>query len=158
MRFSKTHKVNKVMRQFLLRTLFALFLLLGVGGVAMAQRALHVERLFAGQVVPRQKMVETIVKGERLKTYRLTLFRSLRFTATDSERQQVERLVRSDAKMATDKEIEMRNGELQYALCQLPATSRQRYLCYQRNGNSLLIVYLEGAATLSELKNMFSQH
>ncbi|MCI6642722.1 MAG: DUF6108 family protein [Alloprevotella sp.] len=143
------------MRQFLQRTLLMLLLLMGVSTMAMAQKGLQVERLFAGKVVPRQKMTETFVKGQRLSSYRLTLFRSLRFTATEAERQQVEALVRNDAKTATSKEVDIRNGQWQYALCQLPPTHTQRYLCYQRTGNSLLVVYLEGSATLSELKNMF---
>ena len=52
---------------------------------ANAQSGLNIEPLFAGKIIPQQRMVETRVKGKMLSKYQLTFFRSVRFKANNKQ-------------------------------------------------------------------------
>ena len=66
---------------------------------ANAQSGLNIEPLFAGKIIPQQRMVETRVKGKMLSKYQLTLFRSVRFNAnTKQEIARVHDLIELDKK------------------------------------------------------------
>lgn len=141
------------------RMLALFFFALATLATAQAQKGLHTNALFEGQIVPRERMVETFVKGRKLAPYRLSTFRSLRLPVSDAELLRIERLVRTDAATARDKETELHGGRLIYALLRLvPQGETQRYLCFQRTSQgAVTVVYLEGTATLQELKNMFKK-
>ena len=71
-------------------------------------------------------------------------------------------LIEADANAASTKETEKVGDLLTYALVQ-PASSRKtnRYLCYQarRMGDEwkVTLLYLEGPATVEDLRNMFDK-
>lgn len=138
-----------------------------------AQKGLNVEEIFDGDIVAKTYMVENFIKGEQLSRYKLTFFRSIKFKATAEERSKIEARVNEDIKHAIDLEQERRGGDqkagepatLSYAMMTLPANnnekSKRNYLCYQcspmRNGYAITLVFMQGYATINELRKMFKK-
>ena len=111
----------------------------------VAQDGLHVAPFYDGRFNKSKDVVTLNVKGMALKPYRLTLYRSLTF---ERDMPAVERAVLLDAKDAIDRETAHR----------LPQTSKKaplRYLFYRHSAGKTILVYLEGMATLDEIKRMF---
>ena len=55
----------------------------------MAQQGLAVNKVFEGQVVPSEKMVETRVRGRDIAKFQLSFFRSLRFHCTPAQAEEI---------------------------------------------------------------------
>ncbi len=131
---------------------------------AAAQKDMAVEQVFAGKVIPKKRMEETLIKGESIHKFKLSLFRSLKMEVSTAERDQIESLVLQDAKGMEDSpeaEYEMRDGHLYYCIVSLPA-QQKRYLCYQcyesrPDTYQLTLVYIEGWATLKDLHKTFKR-
>lgn len=126
------------------------------------QEGLNVSRLFDGQYKQQTNAIEVLVKGRKLKPYNLTLFRSLTVKNSPKEFQQIEELVVQDGLQALDKETGMIGGKLYYGFYRLPPTGeRYRYLFFRNSSlrkvesDEVTVVYMEGYATLEELKQMF---
>ncbi len=65
-------------------------------------------------------------------------------------------LVIEDAENALAKEAIYRDGKLVYALLQMPSIGKlNRFIAFQKEGEDLSIVYMEGETTLENLKNTF---
>lgn len=168
------------MRHLLLSILFLLTIL-----PAKAQKGLYVNEIFEGDIVKKTYMVDNLIKGEQLKPYKLTYFRSIKFKASEEERRKIEELVNKDIKKAIDLEQE-RQGEndkvkedgkihvlqspLSYAMMTLepsekakPDGSSRWYLCYQctpfkTNEYAITMVFMKGNATIKELRKMFKKN
>lgn len=152
---------------------------------ASAQKGLHVNEIFDGDVVRKTYMVENLIKGEQLKPYKLTFFRSIKFKATAEERRKIEALVNEDIKNSLDLEQErqgeadkIRKGDvthalqapLNYAMMTLPPDGKWDpnrpnnlwYLCYQctpvRNEYAITLVFMKGNASIKELEKMFRKN
>ena len=145
------------------KTLIIFALLLALPTAALAQDRLHASAVFEGKVVPKDRMVETIVKGEYIKDYGLTLFRSVRMDVNDTELERISSLILADSADALSKETEIAHNRLSYALIALsPEKSDRCFLCFQSkpssNGldTSVIVVYMEGDTTLTELKRLFT--
>ena len=140
-------------------TLMALLLL---ALSASAQRDLRCYPVFQGKIVPAYQMVVTEVRGSSMAAYKLDYYRGVSFQADEALARQVAALVESDADEAAVKETEKVGDLLTYALVQ-PASARKmnRYLCYQARkvGEEwkVTLLYLEGPATLDDLRNMFDK-
>lgn len=127
-----------------------------------AQEGLHVKEVFEGNVIGREQLKETYIKGEMLATYKLSLLRTVKFTANEETRRKVEHLFEKDIEdilksNSQNCELERRNNHLYYAIVQLSdVNARHRYLCFQGNKSGeqthITLVYMEGNATLSDLK------
>ena len=142
---------------------YLLFLvaLLMVTGTARAQRGLNCSAVFKGKIVPTNKMIETEVRGSRISTYKLDYYHCVQFQTDETTTRKVAGLVSSDA-AARSAEIENTGEILTYALIQpKPFRKANRYLCYQArpvgHGWIITLLYLEGSATLDELRNMFEK-
>ncbi len=140
-------------------TLMAL-LLLAIS--ASAQRDLNCYPVFQGKVVPGKQMVVTEVRGSSMAAYKLDYYRGLSFHVDEALTRQVAALVEADADNAAVKETEKVGDLLTYALVQPASTGKMnRYLCYQARkvGDKwrITLLYLEGAATLDDLRNMFDK-
>ena len=61
------------MKQLLTTLLFLL-----LAGPLAAQQGLAVNELFSGNIIPRERMVETRVRGRMLTDYKMSLFRSVK--------------------------------------------------------------------------------
>ena len=78
--------------------LTAIVALLAFG--AHAQQGLNVNALFQGKVVPHEEMVDVRVKGRAISKYKLDFYRSIRFNATEQQRNVIDDLIDSDCKTA----------------------------------------------------------
>ncbi len=144
------------------KILFILAVLLLGSIPAFAQRGLACFPVFQGQVVPGKQMVSTEVRGTGMATYKLDYYRGVQFQAGAELAGHVARLVDSDASTAASAETEHVGDFLTYALFQ-PKGSRRtnRYVCYQARpvGEEwkITLLYLEGPATLDDLRSMFEK-
>ena len=129
-----------------------------------AQKDMAVAPVFAGKVIPKKRMEETLVKGESIHKFKLSLFRSLKMEVSTAERDTIESLVLLDApgmEDSSETEYEMKDGHLSYCIVSLPA-QQKRYLCYQcyesrPDTYQLTLVYIEGWATLKDLHRTFKR-
>lgn len=141
--------------------LFLLALLL-TSGAAFAQRGLNSNAIFRGRVIPSERMVRTEVRGSSMTTYKLDFYRSVRFQVDKKTALEVAALVKADAEAAVSAETEMTGDLLTYALVQPAGQGKtHRYLCYQARPEGpawvITILYLEGSATLADLRSMFDK-
>ncbi len=147
-----------------MKRIIVCFFILSAPLWALAQKGLHVERVFDGGLIPRNRIEETMVRGAALKEYKLELYRGMKMEVDSVERQHIETLVMNDGKGMMDREdgaeYEMQNGHLTYCILSLPAIRHKRYLCYQcyksrPDAFTVTLVYLEGKATLRDLRKTF---
>lgn len=131
---------------------------------AKAQDGLHIASLFNGQYHDHKDATEVLMKGRKLAPYHLTLFRSLTLNTATARTLPIEKLVRADGANAVDKEVNLRGGHLYYGFYQLkPKGKTHRYLFYRNNSLkpgtghplTLTLIYMEGTATIDELKRTF---
>lgn len=138
-----------------------LVLLLSVGA-AFAQRGLNSNAIFRGRIIPFDRMIKTEVRGSSMTTYKLDFYRSVRFQVDEKTALEVAALVKADAEAAVSAETEMTGDLLTYALVQPAQRGKvHRYLCYQARPEGpawiITILYLEGSATLEDLRSMFDK-
>lgn len=131
-------------------------------GAAFAQRDLNCYPVFQGKVVPDKLMVVTEVRGNSLATYKLDYYRGISFQVERELAEKVAESVETDAARAASAETEKVGGLLTYALIQPQASGRSnRYLCYQARPVGqhwkVTLLYLEGPATLDDLRKMFEK-
>ena len=144
------------------KTIVTLMALLLLALSASAQRDLNCYPVFQGKVVPRKQMVVTEVRGSSMTAYQLDYYRGISFLANEALTRKVAALVEADADGAAVNETEKVGDLLTYALVQPLSTGKMnRYLCYQARevGDKwkVTILYLEGTATLDDLRKMFDK-
>lgn len=107
---------------------------------------------------------ELYVSGKKLAPYDLIFYHS--FTLTDKSKyealaKKMETAVRADGKTAADREIVEIGGRLYYAVITLtPREDINRYIFYKDTtlkgaGKEVIVVYMEGKATVSEIEKKF---
>ena len=132
-------------------------------GAAFAQKGLNCYPVFQGKVIPERQMVVTEVRGNSMATYKISYYRSVRFQVDTLTARKVAALVEADALTADSAETEKTGELLTYGLIQLkPLGNTRRYLCYQArptefHGWMITMIYLEGTATLKDLRSMFEK-
>ena len=126
---------------------------------ANAQSGLNIEPLFAGKIIPQQRMVETRVKGKMLSKYQLTFFRSVRFKANNKQEiNRVHDLIELDIKKNPgfaygENYSSKKSHSKETFMLQLPKQgSQNRFLCYKRNKEEITVIYMEG--TLNSLSTL----
>jgi hypothetical protein len=121
---------------------------------SVAQTGLHIDELFEGHIIPRERMVETRVRGRTLAKYQLTFYRSLRFSASTEEVARLRRIIDEDGRghHATGTEA----GKTYTMHIQLsPQGGKNRFLCYQdvfeskKKPREVMVIYMEG--TISDI-------
>ena len=121
---------------------------------SIAQTGLHINELFEGNIIPRERMVETRVRGRTLAKYQLTFYRSLRFSASTEEVARLRRIIDEDGRghHATGTEA----GKTYTMHIQLsPQGGKNRFLCYQdvfeskKKPREVMVIYMEG--TISDI-------
>lgn len=134
-----------------------------------AQSGLYINDVFEGKDISKKEMVETLIKGEQLAQYHLTVFHSVKFTATEQQRDAVEKKFQMDMEHNTKNsngkqncEMEMRNGHLFYAIVEVDSHSFERkHISYQcsattaPNKYNITLVYIEGYCDIKQLKKIF---
>ena len=144
------------------KIIISLLFLLLLSFPALAQRNLRCYPVFQGKVVPGKQMVVTEVRGSSMATYKLDYYRGVSFQVETDLAGKVAALVEQDAANAAVKETEKVGDMLTYALVQPTSSGKMnRYLCYQARpiGDKwkVTLLYLEGEATLEDLRSMFEK-
>ncbi|MGN0214542.1 MAG: DUF6108 family protein [Muribaculaceae bacterium] len=124
---------------------------------------MSIDLCFEDNILARKSVTAVKVKGERLKAYNLNSFRSITVTSDKHTASWVQRMVKEDAMITTDREEGIKDGRLQYAfyVFRRNKSKTYRYVFYRNNKPSedavtdVTLVYMEGEATLNELKQMF---
>jgi len=144
-----------------MRRIYLLLIALALAWTAAsAQASLNIGKLFDGSFRNDDKVVETVISGSALSGYNLKLYRSLTITGDASRADRIEPLVRADARAAIDREVINKQGRLYYGFYQLKplSDSRRRYILYLNQfpagGHKIILLYLEGKATPSQVKEM----
>lgn len=136
-----------------------------------AQEGLHINTVFEGKVIDKDKMVETLIMGEQLSRYNLTAFHCVKFTASSEQRDAIEKLFKMDIEdhgknliSNENCEMELRNGHLFYAIAEVKSQSPflMRYISYQcssttvsNNRHNITLVCIDGRCKLQQLKKFF---
>ena len=141
------------------RVLLIIVAWLSIVVTAGAQSGLNIEPLFAGKIIPQQRMVETRVKGKMLTKYQLTYFRSVRFKANNKQEiNRVRDLIELDTKENPgfaygENYSSKKSHSKETFMLQLPKQgSQNRFLCYKRNKEEITVIYMEG--TLNSLSTL----
>ena len=141
------------------RVLLIIVAWLSIAVTAGAQSGLNIEMLFAGKIIPQQRMVETRVKGKMLTKYQLTYFRSVRFKANNKQEiNRVRDLIELDTKENPgfaygENYSSKKSHSKETFMLQLPKQgSQNRFLCYKRNKEEITVIYMEG--TLNSLSTL----
>jgi hypothetical protein len=149
-------------KHIILKWAFLLAAWLLVAPPLTAQTGLNVNRLFDGRYRGQKNAIEVLVKGKKLQPYKLTLFRSLTLKDAGAQIGEMEQLVRLDGAKAVDKETGLIGQHLYYGFYRFAATKgKYRYLFFRNNtlrnpqSPEATVVYMEGYATLAEMKSMF---
>lgn len=137
----------------------------------LAQSGFQVNPVFNGKLVPKSRMEETFIEGSQLSPYKLRVFRSVKFTVTESEFSEIQTRLLEDARGAADRQTDYAGGKLCYAVLRFPVKVRStrndtslvdgsKYLCLQAarkgDGYQVTLVYMSGDATLEDLKTIFA--
>jgi len=150
------------------RILFILSMLIGISLSATAQRGLQINEVFEGKLIAKQNMQESLIKGDNLASYKLKLLHTAKFAANDAQRDKVEALFNEDMKERlsdddSNMEMENRKGHIYYAIVQLSdkKDGTGRFICYQcrekEKDYDITLVYMEGSASLSHLREKFKR-
>lgn len=132
----------------------------------MAQKHLQVGHFFGSNYGKQKEATEILMKGKRLKPYNLMLFRSLTLPTQSINIAEIEKAVTADGSKAIDKETGRKGKRLYYGFFQLqPLKGLNCYLFYRNNSlnpaNSrkanITLIYMEGKASLDELKKSFAR-
>ena len=127
------------------RIIFALLALL-LPLFALAQKGLHANAAFTGQIVPQDQTVEVKVRGRALSAYRLTFYHSVRFKANAQQKSTMDNLVEKDKAQAIGTELRRKGHTSSLILCLPPQGRTHRYLCYLTNGSkghwAITVVYM----------------
>lgn len=142
------------------RIIFALLALL-LPLFALAQKGLHANAAFTGQIVPQDQTVEVKVRGRALSAYRLTFYHSVRFKANAQQKSTMDNLVEKDKAQAIGTELRRKGHTSSLILCLPPQGRTHRYLCYLTNGSrghwAVTVVYMEGSvSSIDELRKLIN--
>ncbi len=145
------------------RTILILIAIL-ISAAADAQAGLYIESLLAGVYHKYDNVNEVIVKGRRLDAYNLSLYHSLIVKNDEGLFRRMEQLVRADGEKANDKEVACIGERLYYAFYSLPPVKGcHRYIFFKNSSlkkggeNNATLIYMEGKASVEELKKMFKK-
>ena len=146
--------------------LFHLLLAFAFSLPLAAQSGLNIAKLFDGRFHKQKDATEVLMKGKKTSVYKLSLFRSLTLANRNANASSIEPLVLADGRSAIDKELATRGGHLAYAFYQLPSKGNtRRYIFYRNNSlnpsatasRNITLIYMEGTATLEDLKHYFKK-
>lgn len=143
-------------------------MLIGICLGTSAQRGLQINEVFEGKVIAKQYMQESLIKGDNVAPYKLRLLHTVKFLANNSQRAKADALFNIDMRERisdddSNMEMESRDGFIYYAIVQLTDNEKgsHRYICYQCRPRStkydITLAYMEGSATLADLRKTFKK-
>ena len=132
-----------------------LFLLVLPGSLlgAWAQKGLAIQAVFDEMAV-KKNVTEVVMGPGRLKNYKLSFFHSLEIKeASETERQRIETLMGKDVARAV-----LHEETSEHKLYELPQRKGTHYyIFYRRTGQTITLIYIEGKASLNQIKNYFQK-
>ncbi len=149
------------------RTVMMLMLMLLTTVVSAQSRQLNISKFMSNDQKRRTEGTkELYVSGKKLRRYDLTFYHSFMLldkTKSASLAKIMEDAVRADGKKADDRQVMEIGGHLYYAIYTLDTNSDtgiSRYIFYKDtslkgDGNQVIVVYMEGTATIEEIKKKF---
>lgn len=143
-----------------MKRLGIILVILHVALFVQAQQGLPIDKLFQGQIIPQERMMETKVRGKMIAKYQLSYFHSLRFDTTPTEMKLIMAIVDMGNPPKSDlQEIStMSNNTTETHMVRLdPQGNQNRYLCAKASKKGtkkyeMVVIYMEG--TLSSLEKM----
>ena len=133
------------------RILSIILILLGVCTAMHAQKGLAIQSAF-DELAVKKNATEVVMGAGRLKKYRLSLFHSLEIkNPSATEQQRIETLLRTDVEQAI---LHKENGG--HKLYELPQRKGMHYYIFYRcTSQSLILIYIEGKASLKQIESQF---
>lgn len=133
------------------RTFPIILILLGVCFEVHAQKGFAVQSAFEELAVKRNA-TEVVMGAGRLKNYKLSFFHSLEIkNPTTSEKQCVEALIQADAAKSI-----LHEESAGHKLYEFPVRKGTHYYIFYRcSSQSLILIYIEGRASLKQIKQQF---
>ena len=142
----------------LYKILITCLLLVGTS-VAQAQEGLAIAPLFAGQYNHDKQAVVVLIKGDKLKEYQLSLFRSIAITDRPDDVALFEAAVRADSSKANNSETVKSGNNTIAGYYQLPPASpggENRFILFRKlSPDDANLIYLEGHTQLDRLIKLF---
>ena len=147
------------MKQLLMTLLF----LITTGPMA-AQQGLAINELFSGNIIPRERMVETRVRGRMLADYKMSLFRSVKCKVSREELEKINAALQKDmaSYRTTESMADERHRRSSTLMVQLAAKGKTYcYICQKTEAEgkqwAVTVIYIESTVkSLSELRKMFN--
>ena len=130
---------------------------------AFAQEGMAVHKLFTCDYKQRPSVNEVEISGMVLKSYGVTKFRSITAINDAEVADIMRRCVAADAPKAIGSEVKKVGGVINYALYTFSEKEgKYRYVFYRnrKKGDGkkeVTVLYVEGTATLKELKDLFKK-
>ena len=127
------------------------------GQTGLERMAVH--NVFSGQLTGTRILSETHVTGDALAKYHLNVFRSVQCSTNAKGIEQTERLLAQDEQKATEKEVQRTNRRTRSSIFRYAQTDgTNHYIIYQRRSQTdFVCVYLEGTASIQQLKKIFDK-
>lgn len=128
-----------------------------------AQDGLNIKSAFDNKYKTNANATFIYMKGQEIKKYGLTVFKSLTLPGDGSDARNIETLVKKDAKYATSKEVNLKGGMIHLGLYSFKPLKPNinRYIFYRNNatGNEknkqMTLIYMEGKASIDQLRKTF---
>ena len=142
--------------------LLALLLALCLAVITYGQTGLErlaVHDVFSGRLADTRILSETHVVGDELAKYHLSVFHSVQCSTSAKGFARAERLLTQDEQKATEKEVQRTNRRTRFALFRYAQKDgTNHYIIYQRRSQTdFVCVYLEGTASIEQLKKTFNK-
>ena len=128
-----------------------ILILVSVCMEVQAQKGLAIGTAF-DELAVKQNATEVVMGAGRLKKFHLSLFHSLEIkNPSTAEQQRIEALLRTDAPQAI-----LHEENASHKLYELPGRKGiHHYIFYRCSGHSIILIYIEGKASLKEIKEQF---
>lgn len=128
-----------------------ILMLLGLCLDVQAQKGLAIGAAF-DELAVKKNVTEVVMGAGRLKKYHLSLYHSLEVkNPSATERERIETLLRKDAQQAVL--CEESSGHKLYELPSRKGT--HYYIFYRKSSQSLILIYIEGKASLKQIESYF---
>ena len=135
------------------KLLTIILLLLSLHLSLWAQKGLAIQAAF-DELAVRKNATEVVLSGKRLKNFHLSLFHSLEIkNPSAADRQHISLLVQADAAQAITKEETPAHSFYELSQHKVMHT----YILYRNNSQTLTIIYIEGKASLKQIKQYFQK-
>ena len=141
-----------------MKRIIILFALLSAMITCFAQQGLHINDALNGKFRKSENAIETIVMGDQVKRFGLTLYHNLRVTDKESINY-IKELVNKDSERAVNKEVYLYKGNLNYGLFEFKPLKgkNKRFIFFFSNEKMGMLIYMEGDTTLEDIKRIIEK-